>query len=91
MRAPKAAQLDGVLSFARRSPARVSKQRSPARTAKRLEPLLTVAEVAEILNASAKTVRRAIAADELRAIKIGGILRIDPVDLEDFVRDHRSR
>jgi excisionase family DNA binding protein len=53
--------------------------------------LLTVAEVAEILNASEKTVRRAIDGDELRAIRIRGLLRIDPADLEDFIRDHRSR
>jgi hypothetical protein len=27
----------------------------------------------------------------LRAIRIGGMLRIDPADLEDFIRDRRSR
>ena len=58
---------------------------------KKPEPLLTVAEVAEILNASEKTVRRAIDGDDLRAIRIRGLLRIDPADLEDFIRDHRSR
>jgi excisionase family DNA binding protein len=65
-------------------------QHSPARVRK-LEPLLTVTEAAEILNTSPKTVRRRVAEGELRAIKIGGVLRIDPVDLEDFIRDHRCR
>ena len=58
---------------------------------KRLEPLLTVAEIAKILNSSERTVRRAIASRELRAIKINGLVRIAPADLEDFIRDHRSQ
>lgn len=55
--------------------------------------LLSVREVAEILNTSAKTVYRLIdnGNGELRAIRIGGVWRIDPADLQDFIRDHRSR
>jgi excisionase family DNA binding protein len=58
---------------------------------KKSKPLLTVAQAAEILNVSEKTVRRTIQKGELRVIRIGGLLRIDPVDLEDLIRDHRSR
>jgi excisionase family DNA binding protein len=64
--------------------------RSPV---KKPEPLLSIAEVAEILNCCPKTVRRRINDPDrgLRAIRIGGMLRIDPADLEDFIRDRRSR
>jgi excisionase family DNA binding protein len=55
------------------------------------EPLCTVAQVAEILNVSEKTVRRLIKKGRLRVIRIGGLLRIDPLDIQDLIRDHRSR
>jgi excisionase family DNA binding protein len=58
---------------------------------KRLEPLLTVAETAKILNCSERTVRRAIASRKLRVVKINGLVRIAPADLEDFIRDHRCQ
>jgi excisionase family DNA binding protein len=58
---------------------------------KRLEPLLTVAETAEILKCSERTVRRAIANDDLRAMKFNSLVRIDPRDLEDFIRDLRNQ
>ena len=58
---------------------------------KKPEPLYTVVEVAEILNCSVKTVRRRIRSKRLRAIQDDGLLRVDPGDLEDFIRDHRSR
>jgi len=58
---------------------------------KKLEPLYTVSEAAKILNVDERTVRRSIKAEELRSIKIGRLRRIDPIDLEDFIRDHRSR
>jgi excisionase family DNA binding protein len=57
---------------------------------KRPEPLHTVSEAAAILNASEKTVRRLIKGGCLRAIRIGGLLRIAPADLDDLIRDHRS-
>jgi excisionase family DNA binding protein len=59
--------------------------------AKKPQPLHTVSEAAEILNVSEKTVRRLIKDDRLRSIRIGGLLRIDPADLEDLIGDHRSR
>jgi excisionase family DNA binding protein len=52
--------------------------------------LLSVRESAEILNTSEKTVYRRIDDGQLRAIKIGRLWRIDPRDLEDFIRDHRK-
>jgi excisionase family DNA binding protein len=64
---------------------------------KKLEPLYTVAETARILALSEKTVRRRIDDGLLRAIRPRpddsrrGPVRIAPADLEDFIRDHRSR
>jgi excisionase family DNA binding protein len=54
--------------------------------------LLSIRDVAEILNTSQKTVYRLIdnGNGELRAIRIGGVWRIDPADLQDFIRDRRS-
>jgi excisionase family DNA binding protein len=64
---------------------------------KRPEPLYTVAQAAEIVNVSEKTVRRWIDDGDLRAItprrtgRRRGPVRIAPADLEDFIRGHRSR
>jgi excisionase family DNA binding protein len=64
---------------------------------KKLEPLYTVSETAKILNVSEKTVRRLIKDEVLRAIGLRrgegqrGPVRVAPADLEDFIRDHRSR
>jgi excisionase family DNA binding protein len=64
---------------------------------KKIGPLYTVADTAKILALSEKTVRRRIADGVLRAIRPhGGRNRRGPVriaeeDLEDFIRDHRSR
>ena len=58
---------------------------------KKTEQLYTVAQAADILNSSQKTVRRLIKKGDLRVIRIGGLLRIDPVDIHDLIRDHRSR
>lgn len=64
---------------------------------KKLDPLYTVADAAEILNVSEKTVRRLIKDEILRAIEFRredgrrGAVRVAPADLEDFIRDHRSR
>jgi excisionase family DNA binding protein len=64
---------------------------------KKPEPLYTVSETAKILNVSEKTVRRWIKGEALRAIGFRrgegqrGPVRVAPTDLEDFIRDHRSR
>jgi len=66
-------------------------------TMKKLHPLYTVADTAKILNVSEKTVRRLIKDEALRAIDFRredgrrGAVRVAPADLEDFIRDHRSR
>jgi excisionase family DNA binding protein len=52
--------------------------------------LLNVRDVAEILNQSGKSIYRHISRGELRAIRIGGVWRIDAADLQDFIRDRRS-
>jgi excisionase family DNA binding protein len=64
---------------------------------KKLEPLYTVAETAKILKVCEKTVRRLIKNEFLRAIDVRrgiaarALWRVVPADLEDFIRDHRSR
>lgn len=65
------------------------KQRLPTRENKP-RPLLNVRDVAEILNNSVKSVYRLIGNGSLSAIRIGGVWRIDPADLQDFIRDRRS-
>jgi excisionase family DNA binding protein len=65
-------------------------------TMKKLGPLYTVADTAEILNVSEKTMRRLIKDEVLRAIDFRrgdgrrGAVRVAPADLDDFIRDHRS-
>ena len=50
------------------------------------DPLLTVQEVAGRLTVSAKTVRSLIERGDLGGYKVGGRFRIEPADLEDFVK-----
>ena len=57
--------------------------KTPTKTAD-LERLLTVQEVADLEAVSTKTIRRRIAAGELRALKAGGQLRIRPKDLQAY-------
>jgi excisionase family DNA binding protein len=57
--------------------------KTPTRTAD-LERLLTVEEVAALENVSPKTIRRRIAAGDLRAIRYGRSLRIRPQDLRAY-------
>ena len=61
--------------------------------AKKREPLLGIRDVAEILNVSVKQVRRYIADPDprkrLSVIRMGRLIRIDPTDLENFIRDCR--
>ena len=54
-----------------------------------LEPLLTIAQTAELLQVSAKTVRRRIAERSLVAHRIGGQWRIAPCDVADYLREAR--
>ena len=54
-----------------------------------IEPLLTLDQVAEVLNFSRRTAERVAASGELRTVKIGANVRVDPRDLRDFI-DHYS-
>jgi excisionase family DNA binding protein len=57
------------------------------------EPLLTIPDVAEILQVSPKQVRRYIGDRDPRkrlpASKFGRLIRIEPADLDNFIRDRR--
>jgi excisionase family DNA binding protein len=48
---------------------------------------LTVEDVARTLGVSKMTVYRLIHADELRAVRIGHVLRVDKHDLDGFLAD----
>ncbi len=54
------------------------------------ERLLMVAETAEHLNVSEKSVYRLIKARKLAVIRCGRAFRIHPVDLENFINANRS-
>jgi excisionase family DNA binding protein len=56
---------------------------------KKPQRLYSVTETAEILNVSERTVRRMIENGRLRHVPVGRLIRIAPVDLYDFIRDHR--
>jgi len=53
--------------------------------------MLDIVDVAETCRVSEKTVRRWIQAGDLPAAKLGNQWRILPRDLQDFIRDRRSR
>jgi len=50
-------------------------------------PLMDVRAAAWRVNVSPKTIRRRIASGELPAVKVGGVVRIDADDLEQFLVD----
>ena len=60
-----------------------------ARSSLRLEPLLTIAQTAELLQLSEKTVRRRIADRGLIAHRFGRQWRIARGDLDEFLRNAR--
>ena len=51
-------------------------------------PLRTIAEAAEILNVSQRTVRRIIQSGELRAHRIRGLIRISDADIAAYLAEH---
>jgi excisionase family DNA binding protein len=85
--------LDHLLTTKQAEPRQAFDRKVTRPAAKKREPLLTPNEVAEILKVSVKQVRRYITDPDprkrLRSIKVGRLIRIDPFDLEDFIRDHR--
>lgn len=53
--------------------------------------LLTVADVAERLRVSARTVRRLLDTGALPAVRLGRLVRIDPADLAVLTHTHKAR
>jgi excisionase family DNA binding protein len=53
------------------------------------ERLLSVTEVAERLGVTQRTVRNWIRKGDLVAYRLGGVVRISPVDLDRFIRARR--
>jgi excisionase family DNA binding protein len=54
-----------------------------------LEPLLTEADVSKILGCSVRTVRRRIKAGELAVVRDGRMVRVQPEDLNRYIRNRR--
>jgi excisionase family DNA binding protein len=59
--------------------------------AKSEQPLETTADVARRLQASERTVRRYAESGVLPAIRIGGLIRFDPRDVEAVLAAARTR
>ena len=55
------------------------------------DQLMTVAEVASQLQVSTRTIRRLIAAAELKVVRIGRAIRIRPADLNAYVTGAAQR
>ena len=55
------------------------------------DQLMTVAEVASQLQVSIRTVRRLIAAKELRLVRIGRAIRIRPAELNSYLTGAAQR
>ncbi len=53
-------------------------------------PLETVAETAENLNVSERTVWRLIKSGELRIVRFAGVVRVRPEDRKTFIKEHLS-
>jgi excisionase family DNA binding protein len=51
--------------------------------------LLTVPEVAERLRLSRGRTYILLARGDIPRIKVGGAVRVDSIDLEEFIREHR--
>lgn len=57
-----------------------------AKDRKRLEDLLTVDDAAKFFDCTPLTVRRMIARGDLRAYRVGRLIRIKPTDLEKALK-----
>jgi excisionase family DNA binding protein len=53
--------------------------------------LLTPGQVAAVLQCHEKTVRRLISKGELKAVKVGSLLRIVPADLASYIDQLREK
>lgn len=54
------------------------------------KPLMTMPDAAKRLNMSSRWVRQQIAEKQLPAVRFGRSVRLDPVDVETFARQHRQ-
>lgn len=54
------------------------------------ESLLTYPQTAEILGVTDRTVRTLVSTGALPAVRFGGSVRIDPVDLRRFIENAKS-
>jgi excisionase family DNA binding protein len=55
-----------------------------------VEPLLKVDEVADRLGISKRSVYNRIADGSLRVVKVGGLTRFEPGEVERFIRGQRG-
>jgi excisionase family DNA binding protein len=55
-----------------------------------VEPLLTYQRVAEILGVTDRTVWELVRKGELRKVRVGRSVRVDPADLRQFIEDSKS-
>lgn len=53
-------------------------------------PMLTLADAADFVGVSTRTLRRKIQAGELTAHRFGRLLRISEADLTAFLEEHRN-
>lgn len=51
--------------------------------------LMTIADAADVLAVSTRTVRRLIAGSALQSVRVGRQIRIHPADLDQFLRSAR--
>jgi len=56
-----------------------------------LEPLLTYRQVAELLGVTDRTVWELVRKGELKKVQVGRSVRVDPVDLRQFIEDSKSK
>ena len=55
-----------------------------------VKPLLTYREVAEVLGVTDRTVWELVRKGELRNVRVGRSVRVDPADLRKFIEDSKS-
>jgi excisionase family DNA binding protein len=55
-----------------------------------IEPLLTRKQAAELLGMSESWVKKEIREKRLRQVKLGKLVRIEPQDLRNFIREYRD-
>ena len=64
---------------------------SPPDCVSPIPPLLRVAEAASFLQVSSKTIRRLVARGDLKAVRIGRLVRIHSSEIDRMIADGGSR